>query len=123
MAWVENFRHLFKESAPAERILIAGGMNLTGDLLFTGPGTVAAHHQGNLFSEHFISIDCTSRILGSCRTGNMHNSGHIDGDITSAGHTRLGNGSHTRGRIVSESLEIDVEADYQGSLEIGSSLR
>ncbi len=120
MPWVENFQHLFKESASTEQTLISGGLNLKGDMLFNGPGSVAGTIEGSLESAYHVSIDDDARITGPCSAGNLHVSGKVAGDLNSSDHVRLGPGSHVRGDISGATLEITTTADFEGALNIGA---
>lgn len=121
MAWVENFQQLFKDTGTSERILISGELNLKGDLFLTAPGSIASNLEGNLNSAHHLTIEENVQITGSCRAGNLHIDGRVEGDLHSSEHIRLCPSSYTRGHLVAKTIEITPQADFKGSLEIGSS--
>jgi len=121
MPWVENFQHLFKESASTERILVSTGLDLKGNLYFNGAGSVAGNIEGSLESAHHVTIDEAARITGPCEIGNLHVSGQIHGDLHSREHIRLSPESQVRGQMQAGSLEITSGADFEGPLKIGVS--
>ena len=120
MPWVENFQHLFKESASTQQILLAGELDLKGDMVFSGPGSVAGMIEGSLESNHHITIEEEAHITGPCSAGNLHVSGWIHGDLASREHLRLSPTSHVRGDLNANTLEITAKADFEGALNIGS---
>ncbi len=123
MAWVENFQQLFKESESGERILMSGEMELRGDVLLTGPGSVSVRLEGSLESLEHLTIDDVACISGPCRAKNLHVSGQVEGDLHSQEHLRMAPGAVIHGQVQSATLEITPDAEFEGSLQIGASSR
>jgi len=119
MPWVENFQHLFKESASTQQVLLTENLSLQGDIVLSSPGSIAAKIKGSLESHHHLTIEEEAHFSGSCKAANLHVSGRVDGNLSSRDHLRLSPTSYVRADLTAATLEITPKADFEGALNIG----
>ncbi|CAN5377401.1 hypothetical protein BH09PSE6_BH09PSE6_25890 [soil metagenome] len=104
--------------------LIAEGVEITGDLVFTGGMRIDGKVRGNVVardtsggkSPPLLVLSEKGQIEGSVRCGNALINGVVTGDLDIEHFLELQSNARVHGTIRYRQLQMDVGADVQGQL-------
>ncbi len=111
-----------KTAAIAEKVsIIAGGMQITGNLSAEGDIRIDGTVKGNVFCKSKVVIISSGKVEGDIEALNVDVHGTITGNITAEDLLCLKASCNITGNLTTDKLQIDPNATFNGQCTMGAS--
>lgn len=105
-------------SNSSEKVLIAEGLQLTGDMVLGKSGIMNGKIRGNIQADGKIVIGEKGSVDGEIICGECEVEGKVKGNIQTQGFVRIT--GKVKGNVYGSGLEITPDANVEGYFQIGS---
>jgi cytoskeletal protein CcmA (bactofilin family) len=108
-----------KERGDLKESLIASGLTIEGKINGKGHVRVAGKFKGDIHVEGDLHIDADAKVEGQVKAGEVIVTGELQGNIESAKHVELKQGSTITGDIKAGTLTVAAGARMRGNVDFG----